>query len=905
MNRDELIAFIREQAQLAGENPDMAVRVAQLESSLNPNSKNKRSSASGLFQLTDNRKRELGIDPKKKMTVEQQVAAGLQSLKDNREYLQRRLGREPQPHEVYAAHFSGNAGSAKMLAAPEDSPVEQLLSRKAMRSNPTLRGYTAGEIRGMWKDKFGDLPVAQPAAPAEPSGPLDVGPDWDMLGRSQVTAQAPVEAPVMMAQGGEVDDPRAARLARMIEGASTDEHFRKINELLGQMQSGSPAVAQGPRAAELLRGFAEGGSAGSYETPKEDLEMLEASRPSFRMPSSGKGRQAGPISQALDTGEGQVAFLKGMTNLPQNVMGAPVDISNLLLSAVGMGSKEPVGGSEWLKRKTQEAGMGFTPPQDSTLRGFYGAGDIASGLVNPAAATRGAVSAAARTGEAAKMMADLARQDPAVAAAVERMVGKVVPAAQPAYAVRPAGGGISAVRAGALPEYADDALGDMEKWLISGVNGATGYTPITPEHAKAVENFWQTKAANYITRQFGTPNDPVLKQIIEGKITTPELEKDFRKYAIEQAKVGKTRVNPQTGEEVFYPKFPEALEDLTRKYDTMTGLKAAVYAEDPALFDRSWTSGTGKRMEQAKAAAIEDQMIAAGVRPDLINKPSIELGMPAEADVTSFYQKALINAPEFASNIYKKLEVPGPITRGEKEFDDTMFRRAFATGEPVYDMSLSGPLRQILKPTDINEYLRTLSPKEIDKIRFEDVVKNSAKMHLDKFETEKLIADIQAGRRVNERVFSEGVSAPLLQFEEGPHAGYAWKRLEKRKATVPEGAYMGHSVGGYEIGGPGYTSGKREGFNSGEWQVYSLRDNRNRPVNTVEVQIDPKSGQKVVTQIKGNGARTGNVAPQTYSNEVLDFLTNVLKPQRIYESDSYLTPALQQYKMQLENKTPF
>jgi hypothetical protein len=55
----------------------------------------------------------------------------------------------------------------------------------------------------------------------------------------------------------------------------------------------------------------------------------------------------------------------------------------------------------------------------------------------------------------------------------------------------------------------------------------------------------------------------------------------------------------------------------------------------------------------------------------------------------------------------------------------------------------------------------------------------------------------------------------------------------------------------------------------------------------------------VVTQIKGNGRASGNTAPEKYDAAVLRFLQTHLKPAAIEESDSYLTPLLQNYKTEL------
>ena len=227
-------------------------------------------------------------------------------------------------------------------------------------------------------------------------------------------------------------------------------------------------------------------------------------------------------------------------------------------------------------------------------------------------------------------------------------------------------------------------------------------------------------------------------------------------------------------------------------------------------------------------------------------------------------------------------------------------RTAFEKGEIIYGTSgPNAPIRQLFDARSINEFLASIPERELKNIRFEDAVKGGAKISAKRLERETLAADIRAGKRVPDKYFSEGVSSPLLQFNEGPLQGFAWKRIEKADATVPEGAYVGHSVGGYAQGGA-YGPEKHKQFNEGKMRVYTLRDNRNRPVNTIEVRMDETG--PIVTQIKGNGRATGNTAPEKYDQGVLQFLQDYLKPVRINESDNYLTPILQSYKEALRSQ---
>lgn len=93
--------------------------------------------------------------------------------KTNRASLQRALGREPTYQEVYAAHFLGATGAARLIRAAEenpDQPANRLLpqaarANKAVFRDAELRRYrTAGELAG-------HLEVAH-AAPADPRGAI-------------------------------------------------------------------------------------------------------------------------------------------------------------------------------------------------------------------------------------------------------------------------------------------------------------------------------------------------------------------------------------------------------------------------------------------------------------------------------------------------------------------------------------------------------------------------------------------------------------------------------------------------------------------------------------------------------------------------------------------------------------
>jgi hypothetical protein len=478
----------------------------------------------------------------------------------------------------------------------------------------------------------------------------------------------------------------------------------------------------------------------------------------------------------------------------------------------------------------------------------------------------------------------------------------------------------------------DNDVGQVDRILQSGISNAR-----FSDQADLIKDFWDKKARNYFTRQFGTPDDPVVRGIADKTIKGSALEKMFPRYLVDSIAMGKTRykegavpegfVGPGAPvKDRFFPKYPEAMEDLTQRYDEATGLRGNLIVTDPAAANPDYNhtlSGVAKDMAVRAGELEADKMIGQGVDPRLINSQvgAVTRAVKDPSVITSEGTGSAKNLYEAfeAASLYKKLPPERKIDfikdmTGEGVIDANMsdadiskkllsenVRTAIEKGEPVYDIgALRQPLADLFRPQDINNYLTSLPPRELANIRFEDAVRGSLKLKERTDEYKNLDARIRAGKPVAEKFFSDGVSQPLLQFDKDSGLeGFAWKRIEKREATVPEGAYVGHSVGGYEMGGPGYKSEKRDGFNTGKYRVYTLRDNRNRPVTTIEVKMED-ANTPIVTQIKGNGRATGNVPAAKYDNAVLEFLQGYLKPKIINEDEGLLTPLLQSYQTELQ-----
>lgn len=642
---------------------------------------------------------------------------------------------------------------------------------------------------------------------------------------------------------------------------------------------------------------AKGSSKEGEVAEPTEAELVAARRPvgiEFAQ-KSGIGRK-----QSITSGQANDAVLQGITELPYNLAGAFVDIPTMVMRPFGYSNPTPFLGSDYLKRKATELGIRPEPPKEPAARALYEVSQLGSSLVNPAAATRSVVRGAQRVGQAAGEAArDFQQYNQQLA----------VPGAS--YARRPEGSALM-VRQDKNPNW----VGTLLETGVRDARDQLANMTHTTDRAALMEDFWNKKAANYFIKQFGTESDPIYRGIREQTITSPALKQDFPSYILDQLTVGKTRakegarpaddfVGPGAPEMRFFPKYPEAFDEMRSRYDRATNIEGAVPVTNPASvmspdFTYTQTREGLNLLEELRNKEI-DRMIAQGT-PASQASPVLEFltrsAKAPETVVGPYGAKSLLTDYEAATGT----RVGDLNFRGVPQPDalPQNLRTAVEKGEIVYSTGTPDQaVRKLFDTKAINEYLATVPERELKNLRFEDAVRGGAKISAKRLERETLAADIRAGKRVPDKFFSEGVSEPLVQFKEGPFEGFAWKRIKDADATVPEGAYVGHSVGGYAKGG-NYGPETHKQFIGGEMQVFTLRDNRNRPVTTIEVDMTG-SGPRV-KQIKGNGRATGNAAPEKYDEAVLGFFQNYLKPTQISESDQYLTPLLKSYKEALKQE---
>lgn len=141
----------------------------QVESGGDVNAKASTSTATGPFQFTEGTWKDvtkrMGVDyPLSDRTdMEKSREVMTRFTEDNRALLIDTLGREPEEHELYIAHFLGEKGGPAFLQADPSLPAKQVVSDEAFKANKSVfvekgsgRLKTVGEVLQKFKARYDD-----------------------------------------------------------------------------------------------------------------------------------------------------------------------------------------------------------------------------------------------------------------------------------------------------------------------------------------------------------------------------------------------------------------------------------------------------------------------------------------------------------------------------------------------------------------------------------------------------------------------------------------------------------------------------------------------------------------------------------------------------------------------------
>jgi hypothetical protein len=678
------------------------------------------------------------------------------------------------------------------------------------------------------------------------------------------------------------------RAPRHVDATAATEFQILMDLAQRNVDKGPKGLEKIPAFLKKLGRYADGGEVEQERLTPQQIERIAAqetadreaaSNAAFIAQKSGIGRKEGNISKALKSGEGQVEFLKGMTNVPQNILGAPMDISNMVASIYGGNVEKPFMGSEYLKEKSRAAGLGFTPSTDPTLAGFYGAGDLASNLVNPAGVTRAGVQAAGKTGEAAKMLAkDFQQYNQNLA----------VPGAS--YIRRPAGGVFPTAKN--VEEESVSALDEAIKSSLEQLKYVEG----SDANKEAAKQFVDTKLRDYFKTKASSVSDPVREALISGRIKIPKdtpLEEQFPQSLINGARAGDVT----------------AMKEIEKRFDNMVNVgsyRARKPNEDYDVINAAQEGFKQTILQQMKAnpSVIPDEMLLR-----LAKKDVSKLSNQEQATEVAAIRQKLADNPELFSTVIepkiarlldeRSLESISPeslarnpeyymaLSNAPKRQEGIM---ALGADVPITDLSSRHGLPTMfgMSYSDLMQQAASMNPKDLARMSvpefFAKTVPAMAKAKDFEEKARKVETLVKAGSPVPKELGQFGTK----EFLPVDQNGMTWREITDPQAALVQSHFLDNSMRGYAKPGTyGALSKGSTALKDGEVRLFSLYDKAGNAVTNVEFVTpkvasnpDYKNKANTITQMYGNGTRTGNVAPENYPNQMLD-LVNALQPKNI------------------------
>ena len=205
-------ALIREAAQSRGVDPDLALKIAQKESDLYPRAKNKRSSAYGLFQITDPTWKQYGGTDENRYDLMDNIRIGVDIIASNRDRFLREFKRAPNAGELYTMHVFGQTGGPRIMRQDPNALMADVVSPKVIKANKIPKTQTVGEFIGMLQKKMGsklDTQMAKRRVKEQTSGtvPMPAAPKETL--RETREPVTPVSTNRIPAQRGERLQPLA------------------------------------------------------------------------------------------------------------------------------------------------------------------------------------------------------------------------------------------------------------------------------------------------------------------------------------------------------------------------------------------------------------------------------------------------------------------------------------------------------------------------------------------------------------------------------------------------------------------------------------------------------------------------------------------------------------------------
>lgn len=237
--------IIEQAAAERGVSPEVLLTIAALESNFDPNAKNPRSSAGGLFQFIDSTAGDYGLSGASRYDPALASAAAAELVQDNAGPLTQILGREPTVGEYYLAHQQGLGGASALLRNPNANVVDALApiyggnrakAAEAVRLNGGNVNMSAGEFGGLWVNK------ANQRASLLPPGYVGNG----GVVASQLDTTPAFKKPGLALPTSQVERPRGQSYAKQ------DGQSKKASAFLPQIgPTGGPSLNSSAKSVSM------------------------------------------------------------------------------------------------------------------------------------------------------------------------------------------------------------------------------------------------------------------------------------------------------------------------------------------------------------------------------------------------------------------------------------------------------------------------------------------------------------------------------------------------------------------------------------------------------------------------------------------------------------------------------
>jgi hypothetical protein len=916
-------ALIREAAQSRGVDPDLALKIAQKESDLYPRAKNKRSSAYGLFQITDPTWEQYGGTNENRYDLMDNIRIGVDIIASNRDRFLREFKRAPNAGELYTMHVFGQTGGPRIMRQDPNALMADVVSPKVIKANKIPKTQTVGEFIGMLQKKMGsklDTQMAKRRVKEQTSGtvPMPAAPKETL--RETREPVTPVSTNRIPAQRGERLQPLAeapegedrvgvvtkdvleklgpnyqAALAAMTLGDTReddDDDEESLSEQYAARQEDEQRRAEVPRSAALA------GLDLSYQSPfgeeqpvmmaKGGIVHRAAGSPMYGegVPDSGPvtadTRRALSLPQGLSAAE-MMRMLKGV---------AGEGVSNLESTARGSVATVPglVGDIESFFRSDKERKFATTPeverqylPSRLTKPTKESAGFVEMGtFIDPTVGLKVAKPVAKGTAKAA--LAGFKSVSPQL----ENILEKSAFGLDKMYIMRPSGGLFPSSKT-----YIEAPISNLDEQIKDAVKYMNLAEDTSPERAAALK-FLDTKVRNYFRTQAGSVSDPVREAFISGRIKIPKDTKLEEMYPT--ALVNAARAGDVTAMRQLERQFDEDLSIRPRRLipEEMPYGEREVLVEEygqsildqmkrnPNLIpDEMLLRLTKKDVGKLTSTQAKDKV--AEIRQKLADNPTLfntvfeEKIMRIMSDATDFVKPSNIeNYPSLYGNLKEAVKTQEGIM-------------GLQQGAPFLDTRNSPTiLGQSFK--DIATYSQMIPPAELERMDVPEVINRIIQLKKANEGVEpmakKAASLISANKPVPENISTFGTKVVIPADDKG----FVWREITDPAATKIQAKMLGNSIAGYSVPG---TYGKLEkgaaALTSGGVRLFSLYDKNNQLMTNVEYITSTAKGKPIeegkvapnsITQFFGNGPKTGNVAPSDFGPQVVT-LVKLLNPTSI------------------------